>query len=173
MNAGNWISLAGVIIAGVSATVAVLSARGARKAESAAAEHERQALEAARDAAGHAKRSADAEERVAGVAESQERRQSDETDAVDADPWMLEPIPGEDNCYLINRSKSSKYGVSVAGLKVHNGPAQFDAIGPGKCKELSIMRIYDPDDSVQISWYRKSDHSDPRQSTTETIPSRL
>jgi hypothetical protein len=173
VNAGNWISLAGVIIAGVSAILAVLSARRARKAESAAAEHERQALEAARDAAGHAKRSADAEERVAGVAESQERRQSEEIDAVDADPWMLEPIPGEDNCYLINRSKSPKYGVSVAGLKVHNGPAQFDAIGPGKRKELSVMRIYHPDDSIQITWYRKPDHSDAPQTRPETIPSRL
>jgi hypothetical protein len=106
VNAGNWINLAGVIIAGVSATLAVRSARRARKAASAAAEHERQALEAAQDAAGHAKRSADAEERVATVAESQERREISERSAVERFPWKLLPTPGRDDCIF---SRSSPF----------------------------------------------------------------
>ncbi|MGB6513999.1 hypothetical protein [Mycobacterium sp.] len=84
-----------------------------------------------------------------------------------------DPIPGADNCYLINRTKTAKYGVTVEGLKIHNNPARFDAIGPGKREELSVMRIGHPDDSVQITWYRKSDHSDPPQARTETVPSKL
>jgi hypothetical protein len=173
VNAGNWISLAGVIIAGVSAALAVRSARRAGKAESAAAAHERQALEAAQDAAGHAKRSADAEERVATVTEAQQSREATEAEEAEGDPWQLDPIPGDPDCYLINRTKYPKYGVAVVGLMIHNGPAEFDVIGPGKREELSIMRIAHPDNSVEITWYRRRDLSDSPQTKRETIPSRI
>jgi hypothetical protein len=173
VNAGNWINLAGVLIAGAAAILAVRSACRARKAESAAAEHQRAALEAAQDAAGHAKRSADAEQRIANVAESRQQHQAEENQALDADPWEMAPIPGRDNCNLINRTKTPKYGVTVSGKKIHNSPERFDLIGPGKPVELSVMRFWHPDDSIQVTWHTRQDLADPPQTKREIIPSRL
>jgi ATPase subunit of ABC transporter with duplicated ATPase domains len=173
VNAANWINLVGVIVAGVSAIVAVRSACRARNAESAAAEHQRQSLKAAQDAANHAKRSADAEQRIAAATEAHQRRRTDEVAAAELDPWELAPIPGDPDCYLINTSKTAKYDVIVNGFKVHNGPARFDMIGPGKCEELSIMRISHPDDTVEVKWHRQQDLSDAQQTRRKTIPSTI
>lgn len=107
------------------------------------------------------------------VAEAQQHRQTDEEEAGEADPWQLDPIPGDPDCYLTNMTKTPKYGVTVTGFKIHNPPAQFDVIGPGKRKELSIMRIGHPNDSVEITWHQRQDRSDAPQTKQETIPSTI
>lgn len=187
MKPSDWITLTGVVIAGFSATWAVVSARRARTAQDAAnhfqaraEQNAERATKAAEEAvvaqsksAASAKRAADAAERSAAAAEAQERRAIEETDAAEADPWELAPIPGDPDCYLINTTKTTKYGITVSGFKIHGGPARFDMIGPGKREELSIMRIMHPDDSVEVTWHRRPDLSDPPQTRRMTIPSRI
>jgi hypothetical protein len=108
----------------------------ARKSKQAAAEHERRAVEAAEAAAGHEKRSADAAERSAAAAEAQERRVAEQLDATEADPWIVEPIPSDPDVYLVNRSPTPKYLVTVSGFKVHGQKKDFQMIGPAKGVEI-------------------------------------
>jgi hypothetical protein len=165
-----WGTVPAWVAAGLSLIFGFLSWRSSRKSKSERDEAKSHADRSER-AAGAAERQAAAAERSAGIAEAHERRKAEETELAEADPWLLESIPGAPNCYLINRTKTPKYGVTVAGLKIHNPPARFDVIGPGKREELSIMRLMHPDDSVEVTWHRRQDLSDPR-TKSETIPSR-
>ena len=114
-----------------------------------------------------------AAERSADTAEAQERRKAEATAEAEADPWDLAPISGSPNCYLINTTKTAKYDIAVNGFKIHNGPARFDMIGPGKRVELSIMRIMHPNDSVEVAWYPQKGLSDRPETTRKTIPSTI
>jgi hypothetical protein len=127
----------------------------------------------AKEQADRAERAANAAERQADAVVAQEQRQVEATEDAEADPWELEPIPGYDNCYLINTTETAKYDIMVDGFKIHDGPAQFDMIGPGKREELSIMRIQHPDDSVDVTWHRRRDLSAAPQTRRKTIPSRI
>lgn len=167
-----WGTVPAWVAAGLSLTFGILSWRSSRKSREERDEAKRQADRAER-AAGAAERQADAAERSAAAVETQQQREAEETEAAEVDPWLLEPIPGGPDCYLINRTKTPKYGVTATGLKIHNSPARFDMIGPGKKVELSIMRILHPDDSVDVTWYRHQDLSDPPQTKQETIPSTI
>jgi hypothetical protein len=166
--------------AAASAAVAFLSMLGAgygwlqaRREKDAAAEHERRAVEAAEAAAGHEKRSADAEERIAQAIETQESRAAEHRDATEADPWIVEPIPGDDDVYLINRSSTAKYNVMVAGFKVDESPLSFGTIGPGKRVEVGIMRIWHDNDDMHVRWHQRRDESDAPQTVVEKIPSKI
>jgi cbb3-type cytochrome oxidase subunit 3 len=163
-----------------SAGVAFLSMVGsgvgwllARKEKRAAAEHERQALKAAQSAAGHAKRSADAEERVAAAAESQERRTVSERAAFEQFPWKLLPIPGRDNCTLHNTSRAVLYAVEVHGQKIAHGPIRFDAFGPGQQEEVSIWRVVQMNDDVLITWQIEDEDEAEWFSQPLKVPSRI
>lgn len=156
----------------ISLIFGILSWRSSRKSKAERDEAKRQADRAER-AAGAAERQADAAERSAAAAEAPQRREAEAADEAETDPWQLDPIPGDPDCYLTNTTKTPKYGVTVTGFKIHNKPVQFDVIGPGKRKELSIMRIGHPDDTLEITWYRTPDHSDASQTTAETIPSTI
>ncbi|RFZ05426.1 hypothetical protein VIMS_04928 [Mycobacterium marinum] len=187
MHAREWITLFGVFVSLFSAAWAVVSARRARNAQEKANHYQaraeqnaERATKAAEDSAvaqskssAAAQRAADAAERSAAAAEAQDRRAVEQDEAAEADPWQLTPIPGDDDCYLKNTSKTPKYGVRVSGFKIHGGPVRFDVIGPGKRVELSILRIWHDDDGVEVTWHRQADLSDPPQSRVETIPSKL
>jgi hypothetical protein len=168
--------LASTVSAGVAVVAMIGSGVGwflARKEKKAAADQADRATTAAESAAGHAGRAADAAERSATAAESQERREAEAVDAADQDPWVLAPIPGDDDVYLVNRSTTPKYSVTVSGFKVHDSPAQFDMIGGGKRVEVSILRIMHPDDGVEVTRHSRKDLSDESTTRTETIPSRI
>lgn len=174
MHVMQWGTVPAWVAAGVSLIFGILSWRSSRKSKSELNEATKQAERAER-AAGAAERQADAAERSASAAEAVEQREAESTDAAEADPWQLAPIPaaGDPDCYLINKTRTPKYRVTVSGLKIHNGPARFDVIGPGKREELSVMRFHHPDDSVEVTWHRRQDLSDSPQTTRETIPSEL
>lgn len=164
----------GNVVAWVSISLifGFLSWRSSRKSKSERDEATRQAERAER-AAGAAERQAAAVERSVAVAEAQQRRQTEEIEAAEVDPWQLDPIPGDPDCYLINTTKTTKYDITVSGLKIHNSPARFDMIGAGQREELSIMRISHPDDSVEVTWRRRQDPAEPPQTRRKTIPSRI
>jgi hypothetical protein len=167
-----WGTVPAWVAAVISLIFGFLSWWSSRKSKAERDEAKKHADRAER-AAGAAERQAKAAERSANVAEAQQRRDDQATEEAESDPWQLDPIPGRDNCYLTNRMRTPKYGVTVTGLKVLNKPARFDVIGPGKREELSIMRIWHPDDSVEITWHQRQDHCDTPQTRSETIPSRI
>lgn len=166
MDVGDGINLAGVIISGASAIWAWRSASSAKAAEQEAEDRAEAALKAER-AAVAAQR--DIAEQLKRVADTDDQH----TAELDADPWSLEPIPGSGDCNLINRTHSAKYGVTVTGYKVHEGPVHFERIGPGKSVEVGINRIWADENDVQITWHQRQDRSDEPATTTEPIPSRI
>lgn len=172
MRVVQWGNIAAWVSAAISVTFGFLSWRSSRKSKADRDEATTQAERAER-AASAAERQATAAERAAAAAEAQQERQAEEAEAAEADPWQLAPIPGDPDCYLINTTKAAKYNVTVRGFKVHNGPVQFPLIGPGNREEISIMRIWHPDDSVEVTWHRRQDLSDRPQTTRKTIPSRV
>lgn len=172
MQVVQWGTIPAWVAAVISLIFGFVSWRSSRKSKAERDGAKKQADRAER-AADAAERQADAAERSAAAAEAQQRREAKAAEEAEADPWQLDPIPGDPNCYLTNMTATPKYGVTVTGLKIHNAPARFDVIGPGKRKELSIMRIGHPDDSVEIAWYQQQDHSDPLQTKQETIPSTI
>ena len=119
MDGGNWISLAGVVIAAGSAIWSVLAARQSKtERESAAKEADRamravkateDQVAAAKNLVGESRRSADAAERLT---------DSYVTVANQAEvaPWEI--IPAEDRsqyCYLRNKTPRTKYWITVRG----------------------------------------------------------
>lgn len=156
----------------ISTISAYLSWRSQRKSKAERDEATQQA-EQAKLSADAAQRQADAAQRSAAIAEAQQQRKAEEAEAAETDPWQLAPIPGDDDCYLINTTRTAKYDVTVSGFKIHNSPTRFDVIGPGQREELSIMRIYHPDDSIEVTWRRRPDLSDVPQTRRKTIPSRI
>jgi hypothetical protein len=167
-----WGNVPAWVAAGISAISAYLSWRSQRKSKAERDEAKEQADQAKRSADA-AQRQADAAERFAAIGEAQQRREAEAIEAAEADPWQLAPIPGDPDCYLINTSKTEKYDITVRGFKIHDGLARFDMIGPGKREELRIMRVHHPDDSVEVTWRRRQDLSDPPQTRPKTIPSRI
>jgi hypothetical protein len=158
-----WGAVPAWVAAGLSLVFGVLSWRSSRKSKEERDEANRQADRAER-AAGAAERQADAAERSAAAVEAQQQREAEETEAAEADPWQLDPIPNDPDCYLINTTTTTKYNVTVTGSTVHNGPAQFDRIGPGKREEVSIMRIWPADETVEVTWHRRQELAAPPQS---------
>lgn len=168
----DWATIASAVIAFLSMVGAIVGWFLARKEKSAAADHERRALKAAEAAAGHEGRAADAAERSATAAESQERRDAEALSAIESDPWVLQSIPGE-NCWLINRSQTPKYGVEVGGRKVHDSPIKVGNIGAGKRKEIGILRIYSDQNDIFIRWHNLEDQSDGWLNCTEQLPPKI
>lgn len=167
-----WGTLPAWVAAGLSLIFGILSWLSSRKSKAEGDEATAQAERAER-AADAAQRRADAAERSADTAEAQERREAEATAEAEADPWDLAPIRGSPNCYLINTTNTAKYDITVNGFKIHNGPARFDMIGPGKRVEVSIMRIGHPDDSVEVAWYPQEGLLDRPETTRKTIPSSI
>ncbi|MBO0883007.1 MAG: hypothetical protein J2P17_22265 [Mycobacterium sp.] len=167
-----WGTVPAWVAAGLSLVFGILSWRSSRKSRAERDDATRQAERAERFA-NSAERQAAAVERFAAAAEAQQRREIEEAEEAEADPWQLEPIPGASGCYLINMAKTTMYDITVSGLKIHDSPARFDRIGPGQREELSIMRFGHPDDSVEVTWRRRQDLSDSPQTMRKSIPSRI
>lgn len=159
---GNVPSWVAAVIAAISA---YLSYRSQRKSK---AERDE-----ARAQADRAERAAAAAERQADAADAQQRRDTEVAEDAEIDPWELDPIVGRDDVYLINTSETAKYDVTVSGIKIHNGPAHFDLIGPGRREQISIMRFGHPDDFVEVTWRRRQDNSGTPQTRQKIIPSRI
>lgn len=90
-----------------------------------------------------------------------------------ADPWLVGPIPGDDDLYLTNRSASAKFGVQITFLKVDVSPVVIAKIAAGKWVEMSFLRIWHPDGAMLIEWHQQEDLSHEPLTATETIPSKI
>jgi hypothetical protein len=49
----------------------------------------------------------------------------------------------------------------------------YKMVGPGKRVEVSIKRIWYPDNEIHVSWHRRQNMSDELASSSETLPSKL
>jgi len=166
MNAGAWASWVSAVVAVASAIGSATAWWQSRKAKTEAARQAARSVEAAERAAG-------ATERLAAVEEARAAQAAEEAEAEEQSPWILVPIPGEDNCWLQNKTGTAKYDVKIQGRKIR-GPAQVPVIEGNRRVALDVLRIGNPDDRVTVTWHRQQDLSDqPHQWHDELPPARL
>jgi hypothetical protein len=169
MGLGNWpawISAGVAVLGAIGSFVGFVRSRGARDEAQQQADRAERAVTAAQELVAEARRSADATEETARalrvqteLASQQATRAAERLEALEREPWDLEPIAGERNrCLLRNKTETPKYNVQVKGLKAR--PATFDVIGRGRCETLHLMRVNHPDDRVYVTWNRQEDLSD-------------
>jgi hypothetical protein len=88
----------------------------ARREKRAAADHAKEALDAARDAVAAQQNIGLEIKRNTDIRQAQETRLSVEREAAEQDPWTLEPISGDEDCYIVNLTvrPSSEHSYSVS-----------------------------------------------------------
>ncbi len=123
-----------------------------------------------------AERLADATERVAASAESPAAAVVEALDAAAGDrtnaPRALIPIPGSDHVRLRNETSSTLYAIRIDGFKVRD-PKAVGVIHPFAGVELTVLRIWHPDNRVRITWHREPDQSDPPLTWQDELPPRI
>jgi hypothetical protein len=178
MDGGNWISLAGVVVAGGSALWAVVSARRASQAQ-AKAEHyqaraERQAeraTKAAEDAAVAEMESAAAAKRAADALERQNRIAEEQADLAEGVPWRIEFQTGS-TYDLWNDTQTPKFHVQISGEGVLRAKTieHIDGRSSADFMGLNAMGV---GDRVEVAWHRREDQSDePRRWSGNKPPAR-
>jgi hypothetical protein len=164
------------VAAGLSFIFGLQSWRSSRKSKAARDEAVRQADRAERAVAA-AERQVHAAERVAALQETHDQQQIERAEAAEERRCELVSIPGDDNCWLHNKTETPKYGVQVAGIHVRWGPKRFEVIEGGWKQVIDIGRFghHRPgrDHRVNITWHRKQDLSDPVSRQDEDVPPRL
>ncbi|WNG84303.1 hypothetical protein C6A86_011995 [Mycobacterium sp. ITM-2016-00316] len=158
MDVGDWISLAGVVIAGGSAIWAASSARAARQAQlvaddraEAAVKAERAAVAAQRDIAEQLSRSADIEAERA-------RREAEQAESAEGVPWRLAHHRG-DLYEARNESDKPKFHVAIDGPKLIN-PQVAERVDGRSSMQFRAIPAGGLGDEVLISWHRLEDKSD-------------
>jgi hypothetical protein len=167
----DWITLAGVVLTAAFSTWSAISACRARRAEKQASQRADAALEAAQDATAAQKQIAAEVKGLGQIEADRQEQESRDRAAVEAHPFVLEPIPGEDNCYLRNGGPSVKYGIEISGFKIPR--AEVGVLGPGQRARIDVRRFGHPDNGATVTWYVEQDLSDSQQSQPVVIPSRI
>ena len=121
----------------------------------------KQAVRAARDAADAESRTAAALERTVDIHTAQERRAAEEFEAEKESPWDLLPISGDDYCVLVNRTGRPKYQVHIGGSAVPPPGVRVHEIPARGRVEVSVLRIWAPDQVVKVSWH--ATRTDPKR----------
>jgi hypothetical protein len=183
VKAADWIALAGVLVTAGFSTWSAISACKAKRSEKRANQRADDALTAAKNAAKAQLQIGKELKRITDMDAERHRQQTNDRDALEAHPWILEPIPGRDNCWLHNRGPSVKYGITVEGIKIRGGAARLDKlkkneakiepVGPDGRTELLIVRFMHADDSVKVTWHREEDLSDPPLTQVVHVPPRV
>lgn len=177
VKAADWISLAGVAVAALSALVAMVSAKRAAAAQRAAATHQasaeterRLARQAAEDAA-IAQREAAAEAgRVAEAIENQNQRADERAQQAEGVPWRI-THHDRDLYDLWNDTNTAKFGVEVSGPGVAGVDGPFDRIDGRSSEQFLINPFGAGFTQVVVTWHRREDLSDePRRWTCSKPP---
>jgi hypothetical protein len=114
---------------------------------------------AARTSAHYAQRSVDASEKSAQAQETQARLATEQVAEAESKPWKVEPIPGSDNCRLINTTAKPKYGVRVEGPAVRRPTVGI--VDGNSFAELDTMLSFGgTSKSVTITWHLAQDLTD-------------
>jgi hypothetical protein len=146
VDGGNWISLAGVVIAGGSALWAVFSARRAGRAQERAEHYQARAeqqAERATKAAEHAAaaewESAAAAKRAADALERQNRIAEEQADLAEGVPWRIEFQTGS-TYDLWNDTQTPKFHVRISGEGVLRAKAIDRIDGRSSCRLHGVER---------------------------------
>ncbi|ORV86728.1 hypothetical protein AWC11_17015 [Mycobacterium interjectum] len=114
---------------------------------------------------------ADATERLAAESPAPAMVEFGVNDRTDA-PWVLVPIPGSDNVRLRNETSSMLYAINIDGFKVRS-PKAVGIVHPFAGVELTVLRVWHPDNTVRVTWHREADQSDPKLSWEDELPPRI
>ena len=181
VEAGDWISLAGVVIAAVVAVVsavwAVRSARAAGRAEEQAAQDRAVAEQQAERATHAAERAAVAEaasaraaERAAAALEEQNRRAEERDEQEEGVPWSIAFRRGS-TYDLWNDTNTPKYAVRVFGEGVLREKAVQRVDGRSSV-EFMGLDASGVSNEVQVTWHRREDQSDEPRAWTGSKPAK-
>lgn len=177
MDGGDWISLAGVLIAGGSAVWAVVSARRAGRAQERAEHYQVRAEQQAERATKAAERAAVAEtqsaaaaERAADALEEQNRMAEAQAALEEGVPWRLQHQRG-DTYELVNETPTPKFGVSISGDAIMRRP-QTDRIDGYSSWTFMALSAMGMSDAIEVRWHRREDLSDDEQRWTGMKPPR-
>jgi hypothetical protein len=175
VKAADWFSLAGVVAAAVSAFVAVVSAKRAAAAQSAAANHEaraeiqrRLATQAAEEAAVAQRQTAAEAGRVAKAIEERNRMAEEQAERAEGVPWRVEYREG-DLFEVKNITNTTKFGVQISGPGVLR-PVAVDRIDGHGSAEFYRHPASGGNNQVEVIWYRREDLSDEPRRWTGTRP---
>jgi hypothetical protein len=165
MDGGNWISLAGVVVAGGSALWAVVSARRASRAQANAAHYQARAEQQAERATKAAEKAAVAEtesaaaaRRAADALERQNQLAEEQNDRAEGVPWRIEFRTG--SMYgLWNDTDTPKFHVHIGGEGVLR-PRTVPRLDGRSCTDFMGANIVGRGDNVEITWHRREDQSD-------------
>jgi hypothetical protein len=178
VDVGNGITLAGVVVSAVSATVALVQAKRAGAAQRAAAGSEakaeterRLARSAAEEAAVAQREAAAAAKRTADAIEEQNRRADEEAELAEGVPWRITFRTG--SLYdLWNDSDRPKFGVHISGEGVLRDKtvARIDGRSSTDFMGLDAMGV---GSRVDVTWHLREDRSDePRRWSGNKPPRR-
>jgi hypothetical protein len=171
VHAGDWINLAGVIIAAGAAIWAVMSARRAAAAQDESAHHEARAEQAAERATQAAEDAAASHRRTAEALEKQNRMAEEQADLAEGVPWRLAYQIG--SMYdLWNDTDTPKFHVHISGPGVLREKS-VDRIHGRSSAEFMGLDAHGAGSQVDVTWHRREDQSDkPRQWTGNKPPKR-
>jgi hypothetical protein len=180
MDGGDWISLAGVIVAAIAAVIAWTQARAARAAQVEAAGNQaraeteaRKAREAAERAAVAEAESAAAATRAADALEAQNKMAEAQAALEEGVPWRLQHQRG-DTYELFNETPTPKFDVRVAGdtIPTSRGVQRDRVDGRSSLTFMAISAWNGGSDDIEVRWHRREDLSDEEQVWTGTRPPR-
>lgn len=168
MDGGDWISLAGVVVAGGSAIWTVVWAIRAKRSEDSAKEQAGLAIKAAIDAASAAERSAGAAERSASALEAQAQIAIEQADAAEGVPWRLAHHRG-DTYLLHNESDTPKFHVEITGPRIRR-PVSAERVDGRSSVKFMAIPAGSLGDEVVVVWQRREDKSDTRRTWSGVKP---
>jgi hypothetical protein len=172
-----WVAAAISVIFGIQSWLSSRTSKAEREEAERQAERAERAVSAAEDLVGEARRSAEAGERSASAQEIQARLAAEKVEAEEGSPWILEAIPGRDNCLLRNNTRTPKYDVNASGPAVHPGAgvggSTIHEVEGGDAVEIYVLRAGGLDDRINVSWQRDKNRSEPRMSRRYRLPPRI
>jgi hypothetical protein len=181
VNGGNWISLAGVVIAGGSAIWAVVSARRARGAQQTANHYQARAEQAAERATKAAEEAATAQrlsaaeaQRAADALVKQNQMAEEMAAAAEGVPWRIAYREGA-LWELWNDSDLPKFKVEIGGSAVvaHRTRSLIDRIDGHSSHEFWGNTSWNgAEPRVEVAWHRRADGEGNPLSWSGRLPPR-
>lgn len=172
-----WVAAAISVVFGIQSWLSSRTSKADREEAARQAERAERAVSPAEDLVGEARRSAEAGERSASAQEIEARSAAERVEAEEGSPWILEAIPGRDNCLLRNNTRTAKYDVNASGPAVHPGAgvggSTISQVEGGDAVEIYVLRAGQLDDRITVSWHRDKNRSGQRMSWSYKLPPRI
>ncbi|MGC2377989.1 MAG: hypothetical protein WA622_12775 [Mycobacterium sp.] len=178
MKPGDWITLAGVVVALFSAGWAVVSARRARAAQDVANHYQgraeqaaERATKAAEDAVVAQRDAAAAAQRAADALEKQNQMAEQLAQAAEGVPWTVEHSSGA-KWKLRNMSDHPKFAVRISGPGVSRNrtPAVIDRVDGRSSYEFWGSTSWGDEQRVTVSWHGRQDATDEERTWSDMMP---